>query len=212
MVHSPSDRELLDAYKAGNDAAFQRLWDRHAGALRRFLRSHFGPDIACDDLLQEAFLSLSQNAGLLRNPGVVRSYLMIAVRRLGFIERRKVNRREMVELDAARHVEGPIVDHDLRETLGTVYEALGRLSPRKRAAFVHCMEEHTVPESAAKLGVSTATVQRDVRAARRFALRCLAARSSSLAQLRQSSASSDDGTTGRGGPAIAGFAPIQRGC
>lgn len=179
-IQAPSDSELLEAFKSGDHGAFRRIWERHAGALRRFLRAHFGPDVACDDLLQEAFLSLAQNAGLIRDSGVVRSYLMIAVRRIGFIERRKVQRRGWVGLEAARHVAGPDVDHEQRETLARVHELFERLSPRKRAAFfAYCVEERTVVESAKELGVSAATIQRDLRAARRLAARCVTSRAAS---------------------------------
>ena len=177
MVHTPSDSELLEAFKAGDRAAFQGIWDRHAEALRRFLRAHFGQDFACEDLLQEAFLSLAQNADAIREPRLLRAYLMIAVRRLGFIERRKIQRRALLEIEAAQDFEGPMVDHEKRETLARVQHLLKRFPPRRRAAFVcYCLQERTIAESSNALGISPATVVREVRAARRALQRWIGTR------------------------------------
>jgi DNA-directed RNA polymerase specialized sigma24 family protein len=98
---------------------------------------------------------------------------MIAVRRLGFTERRKLQQWDLVGLEAAQHVEGPVVDHEWRDALARMYELLERRSPRKRALFVHCLEERTIAEASKELGVSLATAHREVRAVRRFAVRCI---------------------------------------
>src|SRR6186713_2792858 len=117
MKDKPSDTELFDAFVAGDASAFARLWDRHAPKVRRFLRSLFGPSVAVEDFLQEAFLSLAQNKGSIRDPRMLRTYLFTAARRMAFIERRRARLREQLELAVSIDSPARSVDHDSRETL-----------------------------------------------------------------------------------------------
>lgn len=75
-----SDRELLDATRAGNDSAYGELWARYYQAgvsAARSLTSTIDPD----DLTQEAFTSI---LGTIRHGGgpdtAFRSYLMASIR------------------------------------------------------------------------------------------------------------------------------------
>src|SRR5262245_8477547 len=114
MIDTPSDTELFDAFVAGDAAAFALLWDRHAPKVRRFLRSRFGPSVAVEDFLQEAFLSLAQNKSGIRDPRMLHHYLMTAARRIAFIERRRAKLREQLELAVSLDAPSGSVDHDSR--------------------------------------------------------------------------------------------------
>lgn len=167
------DAELFSAYLAGDVSAFSALWHRHAQALRRFLRLQFGARVASDDFLQEAFLSLVQNAGRIRDPSTLRHYLLTAVRRLAFLERRRVTQREVEWSEVPGDLAAVLpVNHEAREVLSQLSSALERLSTRRRAVFVLiCVEQHSAREACAKLGISPATLRRELRAARRYVLR-----------------------------------------
>jgi len=53
----PDDAELVRMAQGGSDAAFEALYDRHAGGVARALASFAGPDRdTLDDLAQEVFL------------------------------------------------------------------------------------------------------------------------------------------------------------
>jgi RNA polymerase sigma-70 factor (ECF subfamily) len=169
MKDTPSDTELFDAFVAGDAAAFAQLWDRHAPPVRRFLRSRFGSRVASEDFLQEAFLSLAQNRGGIRDPRMLRHYLITAARRMAFIERRREKLREQLELAVSTDSSARSVDHESRETLRKLHDLVERLSPRRRAAFtLYCIEQRNIVESSKKLGVSPATFRRELEAARHY--------------------------------------------
>ena len=52
-----SDEELVDAARAGDDAAYAELWERHAASGRRAARA-VSPSVDPDDLVSEAFTSI----------------------------------------------------------------------------------------------------------------------------------------------------------
>jgi RNA polymerase sigma-70 factor (ECF subfamily) len=52
------DEILMAAYQAGSEAAFGRLFERHAGSVYGFLVRRLGDPALAEDLYQEAFLRL----------------------------------------------------------------------------------------------------------------------------------------------------------
>ena len=67
------DARLVSAARAGSDAAFARLVDRHQGGLRGFLRRVAGAE--ADDVAQEAFLAAWTGLGSLKDPAGFRPWL-----------------------------------------------------------------------------------------------------------------------------------------
>lgn len=58
MSGSTSDEILMAAYQAGNEAAFDVLFERHAGSVYGFLARRLPERSLAEDLYQEAFLRL----------------------------------------------------------------------------------------------------------------------------------------------------------
>ncbi|CAL1692284.1 ECF RNA polymerase sigma factor SigW [Brevundimonas subvibrioides] len=78
-----TDADLVRAARAGSDAAFARLVERHQAPVRAFLRRVLGGSFdMADDLAQEVFVAAWSSLGRLKDPEGVRSWLFgIAWRR-----------------------------------------------------------------------------------------------------------------------------------
>lgn len=114
----PSDVELITAARAGDDAAFGRLYERHVGAARRLART-LSRRADADDLVSDAFtrvyLVLKRGGG----PDLAfRPYVYTTVRRLAY-DRSARQRREVATepdaLDAASDTVAPFVDPAVAE-------------------------------------------------------------------------------------------------
>ncbi len=71
-----TDSELVAAARAGSDAAFARLVERHQAPVRAFLRRTLGGGFdAADDLAQDVFVAAWGSLGRLKDSAAVRSWL-----------------------------------------------------------------------------------------------------------------------------------------
>ncbi len=71
-----TDADLVRRARAGSDAAFSRLVERHQAAVRAFLRRFLGSGWAeADDVAQEAFVAGWSSLRGLKDPAGVRSWL-----------------------------------------------------------------------------------------------------------------------------------------
>ena len=69
-----TDEALMLAYADGDAAAFDRLYDRHRGALYRYFLRHL-PEAEANDCFQNLWEKLIDNRHRYRPDGVFRSYL-----------------------------------------------------------------------------------------------------------------------------------------
>lgn len=93
-----SDFELLDAWKAGNTTAGDRLFRRHFEAIARFFRNKVRDDL--EDLIQQTFLGCLEGRDRFRGQVPFRGYLFgVAHRVLGTYLRRKYRERDRIGLD-----------------------------------------------------------------------------------------------------------------
>lgn len=58
MDRTPADEELMLAYRAGDVAAFDALYERHRGAVFRYLRRQAGTAPVAEELFQDVWLRL----------------------------------------------------------------------------------------------------------------------------------------------------------
>lgn len=58
MDRTPADEELMLAYRAGDAAAFDALYERHRGAVFRYLRRQAGTAPVAEELFQDVWLRL----------------------------------------------------------------------------------------------------------------------------------------------------------
>ncbi len=57
-AHPARDESLMESYARGDQASFQRLFERHAGKVYGFLYRHVGNRAEAEDLLQQTWLKV----------------------------------------------------------------------------------------------------------------------------------------------------------
>jgi RNA polymerase sigma-70 factor (ECF subfamily) len=95
IAHAASDEVLMAAYVAGDEAAFDALFMRHAPVIRGLLRRHLRNDVEAGELVQQTFLLLHRARRDYRPGWALRPWLFtIAMNALREHVRRKNRRRE----------------------------------------------------------------------------------------------------------------------
>jgi RNA polymerase sigma-70 factor (ECF subfamily) len=168
-----TDGDLARAARAGSDAAFGRLVQRHQAVVRAFLRRTLGGGWAeADDVAQETFLAAWRSMRSLKDPEGVRSWL------LGIAWRRAQDRIRSVQRGARRDrdwldaVETPAgVSHTDRMAMAA---AMGELAPDVRACVALCLADgFSNAEAAQALGLPLGTVKSHVLRGRAKLLKAL---------------------------------------
>jgi RNA polymerase sigma-70 factor (ECF subfamily) len=134
---SPSDPELIAAWRRGDEAAAAELVRRHARAVARFLGAAGAADDV-DDLVQETFYRAFRKIESFRGGASFRTWVMaIGANALKDL-RRRLRRRPAVALDdrdvadtADPH--GDVVTDELQRRLEA---AIARLPPMQRNVFL----------------------------------------------------------------------------
>lgn len=161
-----ADAEIAQGLVGGEDWAMTEAWFRFAplviGLAERVLRSK--PD--AEDLAQEVFAKLADQAKTLRTPTSLRSFVYsMAVRKLRSQLRYRRVRAWLSfgnpeALTDARHT---TLDMESRDLLRKVHQLLERLAPRDRLVFIlRRVEAMTVEEIAATMDISESTAKRSL--------------------------------------------------
>jgi RNA polymerase sigma-70 factor (ECF subfamily) len=74
VAASPSDHDLLDAWRSGDQGAGSELFDRHFDALARFFANKVSEGL--DDLVQQTFLAAVEARDRYRGDGPFRNFLL----------------------------------------------------------------------------------------------------------------------------------------
>jgi RNA polymerase sigma-70 factor (ECF subfamily) len=134
---SPSDAELIAAWRRGEEAAAAELVRRHARAVARFLGAAGAADDV-DDLVQETFYRAFRKIDGFRGGASFRTWVMaIGANALKDL-RRRLRRRPAVALDD-RDVPDPADPHGevvTAELKWRLEDAIGRLPPMQRNVFL----------------------------------------------------------------------------
>jgi RNA polymerase sigma-70 factor (ECF subfamily) len=163
-------------------AAWESFYLENRRLVGATLASFLGYGTELDDLVQEVFVTAvslvqSKKVRLRGDPAGLRAWLLAIADRLAHAEAR---RRKRARATRAEHdcesLAAPPADPALAETLQHTQQLLGELPYRLRIPWVlRNLERMTIPEAAATLGVSTATIKRRLTSAdqrfRRLALR-----------------------------------------
>jgi len=151
----PSDAALLDAARAGDDAAFGKLWARHSGVARRAagaITQTFDPD----DVVSEAFTAILRALRAGKGPiDVFRPYLLATIRNViaGWGRARREEASDAVD----EKVDPRSADLELfaEADASLVMKALETLPERWREVLWLTEVEALQPaEAAGKLGMS----------------------------------------------------------
>ena len=157
------DEALVAGLQAGRPSAVAALYDRHVNAVHGVVFRLLGPDRDHDDIVQDVFLRAIESVTRLRDPSVLRSWLVgIAVMTVRIHLQRRWRQRWLRFLpthdlpEMAAPSEGTASD-ELKE----VWSILKTLPPDERIALVLCrVEELPLADAAAACAMSVATFRR----------------------------------------------------
>jgi len=122
-----SDDQLILEFQQGSREAFCELFERYRGPLYGFFRRRLDDPARAEELTQECFLALLQNAARYEPRGSFRSYLYGIAIHMVFAERRKSG-REVANDDATEGV----ANHENPDAALWVRHALAQLENNER--------------------------------------------------------------------------------
>lgn len=135
---APDDADLVDRWRAGDEAAAAELMARHARPVARYLAAAGGGDDV-EDLVQEAFFRAFRHIARFRGGASFRTWVITIARNALTDLRRRRRQRPAV----------PLGDHDLpdpaadphreavaRDTIARLESAVRRLPPMQRDVFL----------------------------------------------------------------------------
>jgi RNA polymerase sigma factor (sigma-70 family) len=180
-----SDGALVARVRAGDDAAFEAIYDRYHRNLLAFCRHMLGSRDEAEDVLQHVFLAAYR--GLRDDAGVVHLkpwlYTLARNRCLSVLRAR---RAEVSFDDDATATEGLVAEVDRRAELRALVRDLQRLPAEQRAALVLFeLGDQSHEEIAAVLGVRREKVKALVFQAREALMGWRAARAAPRGPVRE---------------------------
>lgn len=156
-----TDEELMAAYVAGDDAAFDLLFQRYAPMLLRMMRRQLAQPEDGQELVQQTFLQLHR-ARLDFEPGRrLRPWLMTIAFNLKREYFRRKKRRPEAPLDVDPAVDDPN-EHRLERTQAAegLQRALARLPEGQRVVIaMHWFDGLSFPEVAEITGLTLSAVK-----------------------------------------------------
>jgi RNA polymerase sigma-70 factor (ECF subfamily) len=167
------DATLAALAQRGDEVAFRRLYRRHAQGVYARLTRLLGPRDEREDLVQQVFWSFFQALPRYRGDAPVGAFLHGIVTRVAYDALRKRKRTptaQQREADLEQLLSGeqsPEERARARERITALYDALDRIKPKKRIAFVlHAIEGLAVTEIATLTGAEPRAVGQRIAAAR----------------------------------------------
>jgi RNA polymerase sigma-70 factor (ECF subfamily) len=159
-----ADADLARALIARDANAPRLLWKRFAPMVFRILRRAMGPGHDVEDLVQDVFLCVFEKVPALREPKVLKAFVISCTVFNARSELRRLWRQRLIRVADKGDVSGDAlveVDHDGREALSRFYAVLDRINAHDRTMFVlRFIEGLEVAEVAAASGWSLATTKR----------------------------------------------------
>ena len=173
----PTDHELMKQVSSGDPAAFNELFDRFAGQVRRRLLGIVRNEAAAEDLVQEVFLRLWIKAEQWKGSGSLRSWLLrmatnLALNYLRSTKRQRVDPpseqdrlgKDHDDLGIERMIDEAVLAPDAEVEQTERWRAMQRLvdmlpeQQRDVIRMVHEMEM-TIQETAEVLEIPSGTVK-----------------------------------------------------
>jgi RNA polymerase sigma-70 factor (ECF subfamily) len=187
-----SDAELVERARRDEPRALQAIYQRHAAAVYRRLTHLVGADPEREDLMQEVFADLFRQLGRLRGAALLRTYLFRIVANKAYDHLRERQRRRKRQgnddaaaatgadgqaLEAVALASSPEDRVRVRQELALIGQALERLAPKKRIAYVlRVVDELSLKEIGEQVGATVFTVAQRIRHADREIRRFLEGR------------------------------------
>ena len=163
---SPSDEELLERARSGDDRAFRVIVERYEGLVASTAIGMLGRGPEAEDVGQETFLRLYRSLGKFRGESSLGTYInRIAINQsLKALERRKSWTQRFFSRDEDTfHPEGTAPEEsdslEEQDAAALVRRAIQRLSPDHRAVVVlRMLEGFSTRETAEQHGIAEGTV------------------------------------------------------
>lgn len=154
------EAEFARRIRDGDAHAFRTLFDRHHGALYRYLvHRNVDPDVA-EDLVQQAFVTVWERRGTIREDGSLRGLLFRIAMTRALNHFRDTARFTDAEPEAAAGGSAPHDPAVARDVRDALQAAVAALPERRRAVFELCvLEGLTYREAAEALEISVKTVE-----------------------------------------------------
>ncbi len=161
------DIDIARRLREGDRDAFRVFFDRYHGLLFGYLRRRgIGPAV-CEDLVQQAFVTIWERRAEIDSRKSLRSFLFTIGHNRAlnhFRDTKKLAGDE--ELAQAADAANPEARTEYVLMLGTLQKVIEGLPERRRAVFELCfVEELTYREAADVLGISIKTVEHQMGAA-----------------------------------------------
>jgi RNA polymerase sigma-70 factor (ECF subfamily) len=177
-----SDEDLIERARENEPGAIHAIYERYAGAVYRRLTHLLGPDPEREDLMQEVFVDLFRQLGRYRGNASLRTYVLriVSHKACDHVRQRQRRRRTLGQTAPFSRVD--VLDaHEQRsiapspeervghaQELALVEEALEKLAPKKRIAFLLRMVDNlSLKEIAEQVGATVFTVAQRLRHADR---------------------------------------------
>jgi len=157
-----SDEDLMEAYRAGDERAFERLFVRYAPRLSRSLRRRVRNSADSDELLQQTFLHLHRARNDFRSGTRLRPWLYTICRNLEreYFRRRMRRPEAPLLLDGRSDPQQDAYDPLHLERAAQVHAALAALPEAQREVIVlHWLEDLPFKEVSAIVGASVTAVK-----------------------------------------------------
>jgi RNA polymerase sigma-70 factor (ECF subfamily) len=165
-MYRNSDNEswLLQRISEGDEQAFAELYKIYVPRLVPFIRRTVQSEIMVNEVIQETFVRLWIGRDKLDavNDAGAWIYRIAANVSYNYLKRMLVEKRalKIVRDSQPEEHEDTSASVHLRELLGSIAEAVEQLSPQRKKIYKLSREQGlTVPEIAAKLGLSANTVR-----------------------------------------------------
>jgi RNA polymerase sigma-70 factor (ECF subfamily) len=168
-LHSLGENDLVPLAIAGNDAAFTRLYRRHARSVASALYRLVGTDVDLDAVMVETFVEARRDLVRLREPTHLRGWLMqLALRHL--VRRAEPSSQPRVEVELADVVwrNSPVVWGAAASVVSQLRAAIVALPKPIRVAYaLHRLGEVPMSTIGEIMGVGIRDVRRRIWAGER---------------------------------------------
>lgn len=160
----PDDHAWIARALAGDASAFRALFERHAGAVRRFLGDLARDPALADEVTQETFVRAHARLASVQGSRLL-PWLLGVARRVLLEELRRRRPRAAADLLDALAATAPSPEADLlvAEEVRVFRAALARLATDRRAVLLLRLDhELSYDEIAAAMGLSLAQVRNEL--------------------------------------------------
>jgi RNA polymerase sigma-70 factor, ECF subfamily len=139
-VIDQEDIDLMAAVQCGDEDAFERLVEKLWGRTLQYARALTGDRDRAQDVAQEAFARLWKKRSAWVPTGSVRVWLLRTAKNVVLSEQRKANVRWAwvlrVSREDVRSPPTPLQEAERSELRSAILDAVDKLSPRRKEAFV----------------------------------------------------------------------------